>query len=414
MQPPCVQNLDPYLLAKIDSDPEEDEEDPEEDPADYPADGGDDDDDDDESFDDDVEEDEDEEEEDHPAPADFVPPPVHRILLPPLPVSSPPLLASPTYPLRYRAAMIRLRAKTLSTSHPLPSSTPPSGTPPLLPIPLPTPSPPFLLPSTVYRAGVFEVTLPPQKRLCISLGLRYEVSESLSAPTARPTGGFRADYGFVGTLDDEIRIHMRYGRLDDAHDDRLLMSGQLNMLCRDICAHARTGRPIETKARLSCEAWAEIGELWAANRRRQAQLVETLTLMRTLQTQVTELQSQQGPASGQAQPEIPEEAGSYNQRFQELALMCARMFPKESDKIEKYVSGLPDMIHGSVMASKPKTMQDAIEFATELMDKKIRTFAKQKSDNKKYQDDNQQQQPNKRQNTGMEYAAGSGEKKPYG
>ncbi|GJX69316.1 reverse transcriptase domain-containing protein [Tanacetum coccineum] len=66
---------------------------------------------------------------------------------------------------------------------------------------------------------------------------------------------------------------------------------------------------------------------------------------------------------------------SYNQRFQELALMCARMFPEESDKIEKYIGGLPDMIHGSVMASKPKTMQNAIEFATELMDKKIRTFA---------------------------------------
>ncbi|GJS64222.1 putative reverse transcriptase domain-containing protein [Tanacetum coccineum] len=61
----------------------------------------------------------------------------------------------------------------------------------------------------------------------------------------------------------------------------------------------------------------------------------------------------------------------YNQRFRELVLMCARMFPKESDKIEKYVGGLPDMIHGSVMASKPKTMQDAIKFATELMDKKI-------------------------------------------
>nr|GFA52461.1 putative reverse transcriptase domain-containing protein [Tanacetum cinerariifolium] len=37
--------------------------------------------------------------------------------------------------------------------------------------------------------------------------------------------------------------------------------------------------------------------------------------------------------------------------------------------------GLPDMIHGSVVASKPKTMQEAIEIATELMDKKIRTFA---------------------------------------
>ncbi|GJS96163.1 putative reverse transcriptase domain-containing protein [Tanacetum coccineum] len=38
---------------------------------------------------------------------------------------------------------------------------------------------------------------------------------------------------------------------------------------------------------------------------------------------------------------------SYNQRFQELALMYARMFPEESDKIEKYVSGLPDMINES-------------------------------------------------------------------
>nr|GFD25796.1 hypothetical protein [Tanacetum cinerariifolium] len=36
--------------------------------------------------------------------------------------------------------------------------------------------------------------------------LRFEVGESLSAPTARPTGGFRADYGLVGTLDDEISV----------------------------------------------------------------------------------------------------------------------------------------------------------------------------------------------------------------
>ncbi|GJT42895.1 putative reverse transcriptase domain-containing protein [Tanacetum coccineum] len=104
---------------------------------------------------------------------------------------------------------------------------------------------------------------------------------------------------------------------------------------------------------------------------------------------------------------------SYNQHFQELALMCARMFPKESDKVEKYVVGLPDMIHGSVMASKPKTMQDAIEFATELIDKKIRTFAERQSENKRKQDDNQQQQQNKRQNTGRAYDVGSGEKKPY-
>ncbi|GJW13420.1 reverse transcriptase domain-containing protein [Tanacetum coccineum] len=41
---------------------------------------------------------------------------------------------------------------------------------------------------------------------------------------------------------------------------------------------------------------------------------------------------------------------------------------KESDKIERYVSGLPDIIHVSVVASKPKTMPEAIEIATEVME----------------------------------------------
>ncbi|GJZ42213.1 hypothetical protein Tco_0589099 [Tanacetum coccineum] len=70
--------------------------------------------------------------------------------------------------------------------------------------------------------------------------------------------------------------------------------------------------------------------------------------------------------------------------------MCDRMFPKESDKVEKYVGGLPDMIHGSVMATKPKTMQDAIEFATKLMDKKISTFAERQAKNKRKLDNNNQ------------------------
>ncbi|GJZ35687.1 reverse transcriptase domain-containing protein [Tanacetum coccineum] len=70
---------------------------------------------------------------------------------------------------------------------------------------------------------------------------------------------------------------------------------------------------------------------------------------------------------------------SYTQRFHELALLCGRMFPEESDKIKKYVDGLPDMIHGSVVASKPKTMQDAVEITTELMDKKICTFVERQT-----------------------------------
>ncbi|GKF11572.1 reverse transcriptase domain-containing protein [Tanacetum coccineum] len=63
-----------------------------------------------------------------------------------------------------------------------------------------------------------------------------------------------------------------------------------------------------------------------------------------------------------------------------------------------------DMIYGGVRASFPKTMQDAIEIATKLMNKKINTLAECEAENKRKSDNtsknNQnQQQPNKRQNT---------------
>ncbi|GKB13357.1 hypothetical protein Tco_0847280, partial [Tanacetum coccineum] len=59
--------------------------------------------------------------------------------------------------------------------------------------------------STDRRADRPEVTLPPRKRLGIALGPRYEVGESSSTAAARPDGGLRADYGFVATMDREIR-----------------------------------------------------------------------------------------------------------------------------------------------------------------------------------------------------------------
>nr|GEX60948.1 putative reverse transcriptase domain-containing protein [Tanacetum cinerariifolium] len=107
---------------------------------------------------------------------------------------------------------------------------------------------------------------------------------------------------------------------------------------------------------------------------------------------------------------------AYSQRFQELALMCDRMFSEETDKVERYVDGLPDTIHGSVMAANPKTMQDAIEFATEFMNKKINTWAEHQADNKRKSHDttrNNHHQPNKRQNTERAHVAGNGDRRAY-
>nr|GEV33005.1 reverse transcriptase domain-containing protein [Tanacetum cinerariifolium] len=45
--------------------------------------------------------------------------------------------------------------------------------------------------------------------------------------------------------------------------------------------------------------------------------------------------------------------GSYTQRFQELVLMCTKLLSDETEKIDKYISGIPDNIHGNVMSARP-------------------------------------------------------------
>nr|GFA47106.1 hypothetical protein [Tanacetum cinerariifolium] len=59
----------------------------------------------------------------------------------------------------------------------------------------------------------------------------------------------------------------------------------------------------------------------------------------------------------------------------------------EAAKVERYISGLLDIIHGSVKASKPQSMQEAIKFANEIIDKKMLTHAKCQAEQKMKFDD---------------------------
>ncbi|GJS01548.1 hypothetical protein Tco_0318056 [Tanacetum coccineum] len=231
---PTTQSPDYVPEFNPEADPkEDDDEDPKEDPVDYPADGGDDGDDEDE----------------HPALADDVvvalpttdqapsaeetepfetdksaaTPPPHPAYRVTARISIPALVPTPVW----SDAELRAEAASTSRSLPLPPpfilsptrlDAPSSGIPPPLPISVPTSSPPLLLPSASRREDRPEVTLPPQKRLGIALGLRYKVEESSSTAAARPARGLRADYGFVATMDREIRRDLerevRYGITD--------------------------------------------------------------------------------------------------------------------------------------------------------------------------------------------------------
>ncbi|GJW51988.1 putative reverse transcriptase domain-containing protein [Tanacetum coccineum] len=111
---------------------------------------------------------------------------------------------------------------------------------------------------------------------------------------------------------------------------------------------------------------------------------------------------------------------TYTERFQELTLICTKFVANETGKVDKYINGLPDNIYGNVKSSRPKTLDETIKLANDLMDQKLRTYAERQTGNKRKADDasrnnhGHQQQPFKRQNVAKVYNMGSREKKPYG
>ncbi|GJR36717.1 reverse transcriptase domain-containing protein [Tanacetum coccineum] len=58
----------------------------------------------------------------------------------------------------------------------------------------------------------------------------------------------------------------------------------------------------------------------------------------------------------------------YIRRFQELAVLCPNMVPNTEKLLEAFIGGLPRSIEGNVIASKPQTLEEAINIAQSLMD----------------------------------------------
>ncbi|GJR23549.1 putative reverse transcriptase domain-containing protein [Tanacetum coccineum] len=86
------------------------------------------------------------------------------------------------------------------------------------------------------------------------------------------------------------------------------------------------------------------------------------------------------------------DALTYTKCFQELTLICTKFVANETEKVDKYISRLPDNIYGNVK----------------------QTDNKRKADDSSRNNHGYQQQPFKRLNVAKVYNMGSGEKKPYG
>nr|GEV64612.1 putative reverse transcriptase domain-containing protein [Tanacetum cinerariifolium] len=79
---------------------------------------------------------------------------------------------------------------------------------------------------------------------------------------------------------------------------------------------------------------------------------------------------------------------TYVRRFQELTVLCPNMVPKTKKLLEAFIGGLPRSIEGNVTASKPQTLEEAINIAQRLMDQVTKhTPVQVSSDNKRKFDD---------------------------
>ncbi|GJW07255.1 hypothetical protein Tco_1569678 [Tanacetum coccineum] len=165
--------------------------------------------------------------------------------------------------------MAQMRAAAPSTYHPLL----PSGTPPLLPIPLPAPS-------TSRRADIPEADTPPRKRLLLTAPRPgCEVGESSAAAAARqpgPTMARRVDCSSVDTVETRVRdterrmmaalevVNLRvsyqvdvrsressefYSRHHDAQKDRAAVRAEIEVLRRERLAYEQES--METRQALA-------------------------------------------------------------------------------------------------------------------------------------------------------------------
>ncbi|GJV52324.1 reverse transcriptase domain-containing protein [Tanacetum coccineum] len=112
---------------------------------------------------------------------------------------------------------------------------------------------------------------------------------------------------------------------------------------------------------------------------------------------------------------------AYNQRFQELILLCPEMVPNTDRLLERYIEGLPLNIKGNVTSSKPVDLHEAIEMAQGLMYQVVQELGENSGDKRKwngnhYNNNNPNNtnntgnlNPNKRPETARVFTAGQGQ-----
>nr|GFA31447.1 hypothetical protein [Tanacetum cinerariifolium] len=214
------------------------------------------------------------------------------------------------------------------------------------------PSPPLLLPSTDHRSDILKVDMASRKRV---------------------------NYKFIDTVDASIQASESRVMTAVEEDDRALLRAQISLFTREMRYFRSIASSHEREVVYVRQAWSRLED-------RSTSLEASIRTLEAQEHEANRSKNKDDSHDSRSGERRTVPTTRYTQHFQELALMCGRMFPKESDEVEKYVDGLPDMIQAK---------------------------------NKRKLDDNSrnnhtQQQPQKRQNVASVYTTRPGKKREYG
>nr|GEV50085.1 reverse transcriptase domain-containing protein [Tanacetum cinerariifolium] len=326
-----------------------------------------------------------------------------------------------------------------------------------------------LLPSS-RRTDILEANMPPRKKACLTTpALGFEIGESSAAGAARQLGPTESDlrryrveqasYGIIDTWDELVDTLMEIAPITlEGVNERVT---ELDTTIRQRTDefeihrpdHCRTTMLMDREAMYAREAWAYTEDRSSAiaahpmsfqgiegvvGLTRRLEKMESVFQIRNctvafrvkfasciLQGSALTWWKSHMRAIGQdvayAMPWVALKRMITNKYCPkgEIQKLESEMFPQESAKVERYIGSLLDITHGSVKASKPQSMQEAIKFAIEMMDKKMLTYVERQAEHKRKFDDTSrnnphQQQSSKRNNVARAYTVGPGDKKPYG
>nr|GEZ85024.1 reverse transcriptase domain-containing protein [Tanacetum cinerariifolium] len=256
---------------------------------------------------------------------------------------------------------IALEAKMNAIASSLYHSLHPSGTPALLPIPLSTPS-------TGHRAGIPEADTLPQNRLLLATPRPRQImartKKGQTPPPTKPNNPNNMNPEAVQTMIDQVLLRNFSGG-DRSHSSHAENPRNMHTTCPCYYTDFMKCHPLNfkgTKGVVGLTRWIEKMEsvfnisgtlgpdaTWSVLKKKMTGKYCPLGEVKKLKIELWNLKVRDN--------NIP----AYTNRFQKLALICTKFVSNETEKVDKYISGLPDNIYGNVKSSKPKTLDETIE-----------------------------------------------------